>query len=185
VEPLDRSRAELGTQSALVVLVPEVESIVEGWRERLDPSSQLGVPAHLTLLFPFVPPHDIDDTVRADLSRVMAEVAAFDFALDAVGWFDDEVVWLRPSPAAPFAELTERIADRWPEYPPYEGAFDEVVHHLTIGDGADLELMRRAADDVQRHLPVRSRAREVHLLVGNDRPGSWMTSEAFALRQNG
>jgi 2'-5' RNA ligase len=140
------------------------------------------VPAHLTVLFPFVAPERLDDEVRAMVTAALAEFDEFDFVLDRVDWFGGDVVWLGPTPAAPFSRLTERIVKEWPEHPPYGGVFDEVVPHLTIGDGADLGEMRRAADDVKRHLPIRGRAREVHLIIGSDRAGSWTTSEAFALR---
>ena len=171
-----------GRRSALVVLVPEAEPVVGRWREHLDPAAKLGVPAHLTVLFPFVAPEQIDDDVRSLLTSALAEVDEFDFVLDRVDWFGDDVVWLGPTPAAPFTQLTERIVKEWPDHPPYGGAFDQVVPHLTVGDGADLADLRRAADDVERHLPIRGHAREVHLIVGSDKAASWTTSEAFALR---
>ena len=40
---------------SLVILVPEAESMVKAFRERYDPAAQAGMPAHITLLYPFVP----------------------------------------------------------------------------------------------------------------------------------
>lgn len=40
-------------ESALVVLVPEAEALVKSFRDRHDPSAAAGVPAHITLLYPF------------------------------------------------------------------------------------------------------------------------------------
>ena len=42
--------------SAVVVEVPEAEPLVGAWRLRFDPVAALGMPAHVTLLYPFVAP---------------------------------------------------------------------------------------------------------------------------------
>ena len=47
--------------SALLVEVPEAEPLVRQWRMDLDPHAALGVPAHITVLFPFAPPPLISD----------------------------------------------------------------------------------------------------------------------------
>jgi len=44
------------TQSAVLVPVLEAERVVSPHRSRLDGAAALGVPAHVTVLFPFVPP---------------------------------------------------------------------------------------------------------------------------------
>ena len=47
-------------ESALVVLVPEAESLVKPFRDRYDPAAAAGVPAHITLLYPFKHPDEVD-----------------------------------------------------------------------------------------------------------------------------
>jgi hypothetical protein len=49
-----------GPHSGLIVEVPEAEPDVARLRERLDASAPLGIPAHITVLFPFMPPRTID-----------------------------------------------------------------------------------------------------------------------------
>ena len=44
------------------------------------------------------------------------------------------MVYLAPEPAAPFVALTEAVGAEFPGFPPYGGAFDEVVPHLTISE---------------------------------------------------
>jgi hypothetical protein len=53
-----------GTQSALIVEVPEAESAVAGLRAHLDASAPLGIPAHFTVLYPFMPPSRVDAGYR-------------------------------------------------------------------------------------------------------------------------
>ena len=47
-------------------------------------------------------------------------------------WSDGGTVYLAPSPAAPFRQLTHELFRRFPEHPPYGGAFDDVVPHLSV-----------------------------------------------------
>ena len=61
-------------------------------------------------------------------------------------------MWLHPDPSAPFADLTAAVAQRWPDYPPYEGAFDEPIPHLTVSE-TPIDVARAAADRV----PARTR----------------------------
>jgi 2'-5' RNA ligase superfamily len=66
------------TESALVILVPKAEPLVQSFRDRFDPSAALGVPAHITLLYPFIAPERIGaDTLDAVAAcfRVFAPIA--------------------------------------------------------------------------------------------------------------
>ncbi|MEO6407356.1 MAG: 2'-5' RNA ligase family protein, partial [Burkholderiaceae bacterium] len=67
--------------SALIVRVPEVEALVGGLRERFDASARLGVPAHITLVYPFVEAERIDAALLVHIRTALEGAAAFDFAL--------------------------------------------------------------------------------------------------------
>ena len=82
-------------RTALIIPVPEAEPAVGALRAGHDSSAALGVPAHVTILFPFLPPDKVDEDALRDL---FARFAAFDFALDRVERFDDGRVWLHPDP---------------------------------------------------------------------------------------
>ena len=94
-------------RTALIVAVPEAEALVGAWRKRYDNAS-LGIPAHVTLLFPFVPSEKANDTLLAKLRALFAAQPAFSFSLPRVARFP-EVAWLAPEPATPFRRLTELI----------------------------------------------------------------------------
>jgi hypothetical protein len=114
-------------RTALIIEVPEAEPAIGALRLEHDPSSALGVPAHITILFPFA--ETVDEAAVADL---FARFRPFDFTLDRVERFEEGPVWLRPRPSAPFVDLTAAVVQRWPEYPPYEGEHDEIIPHLTV-----------------------------------------------------
>src|SRR3954447_2244179 len=110
-------------RTALILPVPEAEPVVSEIRLAHDWSAARGVPAHITVLFPFLAPEEVDESA---LRTLVGAFEAFDFALDRLERFDNGLLWLHPEPSWPFADLTAAVAQRWPEAPPYEGAFDEV-----------------------------------------------------------
>ena len=74
--------------------------------------------------------------MHAKLSRAVATVPEFTATFGSTAWFEDKVLWLAPDPAEPFRALTASVAAAFPEHPPYEGAHDDVVPHLTVGQDA-------------------------------------------------
>jgi 2'-5' RNA ligase len=164
-------------RSALIVEVPEAEPLVSDWRLRYDNAS-LGIPAHITLIFPFVPADALSAELSAELRELFAGQPAFSFSLPRVARFP-EVAWLAPDPDDPFRHLTELLATRYPEFPPYEAIHDEVIPHLTIGRG-DAAFQDEVEAALAPRLPIAARADEVTLLVEDD-SGRWRAGERFAL----
>ncbi len=169
------------TQSALIVPVLAAEPAVAAWRTELDRAASWGVPAHVTVLYPFLEPKRIDDEVIAELRTITDSMTAFDLALERVEWFGEIVVWLAPDPDVPFRALTKAVWDRYPECPPYAGAHPDPIPHLTIGDGGTRERLHAAAEEVRRHLPLRTRVDRLSLIAGSDAPGSWHALAEFEL----
>lgn len=182
-------------ESALLVAVPAAEAAVGAHRARLDPSARDGVPAHLTVLYPFLPPAEIGPGVLAELTRIFAGLARFSFTLDQVRWFGDSVVWLGPSDEGPFRALTELVAGAYPACSPYGGVYADVVPHLTIGQvtgpggpagHVGLAGLRAAAGAVGPLLPISADATEVTLMAGPPPgqpgpPGQWQNVASFPL----
>jgi 2'-5' RNA ligase len=165
-------------QSAVLIPVPQADSVVGRWRYEHDPVAAAGVPAHVTLVVPWLPPDEITDDDLAELEAELADVHAFDFALARVDWFGRRVLWLAPEPSEPFLKLTHRLSDRF-HTPPWEDEFDEVIPHLTVAHASDgVELVPIAAD-VATRLPVACRATEVWVMVGGG--GRWATRHRIAL----
>ena len=165
-------------QSAVLIPVPQADSVVGRYRFEYDPVAAAGVPAHVTLVVPWLPPAEITDDDLAELETELADVHAFDFSLTRVDWFGRRVLWVAPEPADPFLKLTHRIAERF-NTPPWDDEFDEVVPHLTVAHASDgVELVPIAAD-VATRLPVRCRAEEVWVMQGGG--GRWERRHRIAL----
>jgi 2'-5' RNA ligase len=178
-------------ESALLLLVPAAEDAVGAQRARLDSSARDGVPAHVTVLYPFLPPAEIGPEVLAELSRLFAGMPRFSFTLDQVRWFGESVVWLGASDESPFRALTGLAVAAYPSCPPYQGAHEDVVPHLTIGHltighpHGPAEL-RAAGEAVRPLLPITAEATEVTLMAGptpgrSGPPGQWQTVASFPL----
>ena len=135
-------------------------------RDRLDPAASVGVPAHITLLYPFAPPSALDEGIHVGLARVIASEPAFPFVLGRVERWPD-VVYLPPEPAAPFGRLIERLAAAYPNYPPYGGAHavGDTVPHLTIAHSDRADYLDAAAHALPAMLPVRAVCREAWLIA--------------------
>ena len=115
-------------QSALLVPVFNADAVFGAVRERLDPAAKRGVPAHITVLYPFLAPEALDPAVLSELRSFFAAHASFRFSLSRTAWFGDSVLWLAPEPDAPFRVLTDAVAARWPDHTRTEAASRTSFH---------------------------------------------------------
>jgi len=174
-------------RSAVMVPVTGLDHLIGGWRDRHDPSAAVGVPAHVTLLYPFVPGADIGRAVPV-LRTVFADVRAGQFNLGHVGVFP-WVTWLAPEPVELFRDLTRRLIDRFPACRPYDGAFGVPTPHATVIDHSTREgdydgyadAHRRFVAGIETSLPVTVPFTEIRLIVEHD-DGMWSTHTTFGLR---
>jgi len=170
-------------RTALVVPVPEAEPIVGAWRRAHTPSGSAGMPAHVTMLVPFVPVRALTPTHEADAREVAAGRARFPFVLEHVERFEEGTLYLAPEPPDEFVALIRSFAERFPDYPPYGGAFAQPVPHLTIASSDDASVLARAQAAVEARLPIEAEAREV-LLVERNRHGRWVSRTSFPLAES-
>ncbi len=168
--------------SALIVPVPEADPVVGRFRRALDSGAAAGVPAHITVLYPFMPVEQVDQDVLAQLRDLFVTIEEFECSLASIAWFDRSVMYLRPEPDALLRQMTQLVVGRWPRWPPYGGAHGDPTPHLTIADNGDDDAMRRAAVTVAAQLPLDIVVSEVHLYAGSSEPGSWHHVQTLPLR---
>lgn len=151
------------------------EPVVGEHRHRLDAAAAWGVPAHVTILYPFIEPTAINEKVITTLVATVASVSAFDCRFTRTRWFGEDVLWLDPEPAQPFRQLTTAVWEAFPQHPPYGGAHDDVTPHLTVAERrlSDLRTMQAAERAVQPGLPLYARIERVLLIAGTQAPRSW------------
>ena len=171
--------------TAFVVRVPEAEGLVRDLRERFDPVALLGVPAHITVLYPFMPPHEITPAVLARAAEMLADHPAFAFRLARVARFPGSV-YLAPQPAAPFIALTEALVRAFPGFAPYGGAHAAIVPHLSVGQGDEPTVDQAAAElqaALREHGPIEAQCGGLCLL--ENAGGRWREMGRLALPLQG
>lgn len=182
-----------GDESALLLPVPAAEQAVGPHRAALDASAADGVPAHFTVLYPFLPAASVDEPVLGRVRGIVGSVRRFSLTLARVAWFGESVLWLAASDEAPLRALTAACHAAFPSCAPYGGRHADVVPHLTIGhagdhlDGDPLPALRAAEADVRKRLPIVTEATEVILMAGPSpdgraAPAPWTTLARFPLR---
>jgi 2'-5' RNA ligase len=160
-------------ESALIVPVPETETAVGACRAELDRTAGWGVPAHVTVLYPFLSPDQIGPTELQRLTDVVRSVPRFGVTFSQVQWFGGEVAWLDPEPGDGFQALTHAACAAFPGCLPYGGEFDGVVPHLTLAAHGEPDRMHAAVLRATVQLPISAAIRSVHLFKGTDAPGAW------------
>jgi hypothetical protein len=169
-------------QSALVVLVPAAEELVARFRAAHDPAAVAGVPAHITTLFPFQPPVQIDAISLERLETCFHACKPFDFKLVGIKRFLG-MIYLAPEPDEPLKALTMAVWKAFPEYPPYEGKHGDIIPHLTVA----LEMNEQVLGCIERDFgvvaeqlfPLPAKATEVALMDNSS--GPWKVVTTFTL----
>ncbi|MFI8260803.1 2'-5' RNA ligase family protein [Streptomyces sp. NPDC085665] len=153
---------EPGT-TAVVIVLPDAAPLLDAaWR--IDPTLvRRGVPAHVSLLYPFVPEPALTGRDEKAVRSLAAGFPAADLVLEEVvtapGFVAVTVPGLQPA--------VDAFRNQWPGLRPYGGRFGaEPAAHVTVAMGADdpttATRVRTAVDSL---LPLRIRAAEVQLVV--------------------
>jgi hypothetical protein len=177
--PGELGREARGMQeTALVVLVPEAEALVARHRLRCDPAAAVGVPAHVTVLYPFR--SVVDDLVADVVAELAGGVPAFDVTFAALARFPGEVVYLVPDPAEPFRRMTAGSVASFPDCPPYGGTIPDPIPHLTVADGVDVATAVALEAEVRPGLPITARVERL-TLIAQDATGRWVSVRHWPL----
>ncbi len=127
----------------------------------------VGLPHHVTVLYPFLRVRRVRPSLLRALEATFGRMGPFDYELTAVRRFP-EVLYLAPEPAERFDALTDACLDRWPEHPPYGGVYEQNIPHVTLAEGAEPAGM---AERMAQLLPLSARAEEVWLMRRGRRTG--------------
>ncbi|MEU9148151.1 2'-5' RNA ligase family protein [Streptomyces sp. NPDC048349] len=155
--------------TAVVIALPDAAPLLDAaWR--IDPALvRGGVPAHVSLLYPFVPESALTGQDEEGVRSLAAGFCVADLLLEEVvtasGFVAVTVPGLQP--------IVDAFRARWPELRPYGGRFgDRPSAHVTVAMGADSPMatarVRAAIDSL---LPLRTRAAAVQLVALTE--GGW------------
>ncbi|MER6314232.1 2'-5' RNA ligase family protein [Streptomyces sp. NPDC001581] len=153
---------EIGT-TAVVVALPDAAPLLDAaWR--IDPALvRRGVPAHVSLLYPFVPEAAL---TGEDEKGVRSLAAGFPVAELVLGELVAESGFVAVS-VPELQPLVDAFRAQWPELRPYGGRFGaRPAAHVTVAMGADdPTASARVRAAVGSLLPLCARAAAVQVVV--------------------
>jgi len=105
------SRSKTCCESTLAIFVAEVGALVERLRQRYDRSAAVRMPAHITLIYPFLPGQPVDAQTIDQLRVLFSRFPPLRFSLIEARQFLD-TVYMAPHPDGPFMELIQAVVAR-------------------------------------------------------------------------
>lgn len=163
-----------------MVRVQEADPAVDRHRRRHTPSGSQGMPAHITLLYPFTPQGRPPAETAEELRDLLRGFPAFEYAIRRLARFagSPQVLYGVPEPDQPFIALIQALSRRFGVLP-YGGEHADVVPHLTVATSGDAALIASIESEVTPALPIRASAD--HAEVWNLIAGRWRPFDRMAL----
>lgn len=181
IEEMRKENMDMELSTAIVIIAPpRVQALAAPLMRRYSFESMLRVPAHITVLFPFVPPDALDDACHK-LTRLYADFQPFDVTLDGYGHFPT-ATFLKIANPEPIKALFRPVHAEFPNFPPYGGAHGahDIMPHMTVGIFKS-EAARQAAE-FPPYDPITFTVRRVHLIIGvAHEPIPWITYDVIPL----
>jgi 2'-5' RNA ligase superfamily protein len=169
-------------ESALVVLIPEADNLLRAFRDRYDPAAAAGMPAHVTILYPFKSPVELLPAITDELRTLGISNKAFGYSFSELRRFPG-VLYLAPDDSERFRKLTFSVWKSFPETPPYGGKHTDIIPHLTVAQIDDAERLddveKEVEAEIREKLPLRGMASELALM--DNESGHWRVRIKFRL----
>ncbi len=126
-----------------------------------------GLPAHLTMLYPFVEPARlvVGSALRRRLASVAAATQPFDYELVGAATWPD-TIYVAVDPAERFVALQRQLGVAFPDFPIYgtDPGF-EFVPHVTIAEGSPIADPVTLEDPAWQALPQLGRAAFIEVIA--------------------
>lgn len=164
--------------ASAIIVRAHLPPALEALRRASVKDASRGLPAHITLLSPFVRDGELDAALRRRLAGIFNRHLAFDYHLIGPKASSD-TIYAGVDSERPFLELYRDLSVAFPDFPIYEVRDAEFIPHVTIAGGLAPD-KRIVTDRAWHALPTRRRAHTVELIApGPDR--RWATVWRFRL----
>lgn len=171
-------------QTGVSVILRDAVNELEPVHRELHPvHAAKGIPLHITLLYPFISRHLLTEDHERRLEDLFATQQPIAFDLVKVESFAS-VVYAVPFPDNDLRALMRLVWRRFPETPPYEGAFSDPPPHATLALIPDQSSPVSAAAQLAARLdgtfPLRCNVQDVSLMEERE-PDRWREARRFRL----
>ena len=161
----------------LLLITPDAEPLVGRWRGEHDYAARFGIPAHVTVYTPFLPPEQWRDPASGLETLLPVKVTLARLENRPGGL----VVVVEPNDV--LRQMTDAISAHWPELPPHKGNRPDLAYHVTVVRTADDEIRSQAREAIAPHLPLDVAGTELWASAGSDEEGVRHTVLAPMQRQ--
>jgi len=169
-------------ETAVAIVLDDARPQLEPVRAQFHAGSvALGIPLHVTLLYPFAPPDQVDEEALEDF---FAQFDAFTLTLTGLASWP-LVVYAVPEPRNQLLAMMHALFEKYPEYPPYEGEIAEPEPHATLTELEQSDSLTDVLAEIQERtgslFPLTCEVRDVALLEEYE-PERWRERRRFQLR---
>jgi 2'-5' RNA ligase len=163
--------------------------VLDDLRPQLEPvraefhgeAVEAGIPLHVTLLFPFASPHEVEES---KLDEFFGHFDAFTLTLMGLASWP-RVVYALPEPRDRLLAMMHALFEQYPEYPPYEGEIAKPEPHATLTELEEGQSLADVFEEIRVRtnslFPLACEIRDVALLEEYE-PDCWRERTRFPLR---
>jgi 2'-5' RNA ligase superfamily protein len=170
-------------QTALVVLVPEADPALALVAAQYPHLVRPGLPAHVTVLYPWIPASEIDSAALNRCASLAASVDPTKVSFSAVQ-VHPGILFLEPDQRHIVNRLSQRAQSCWPSLRPYGGKYPDSPPHVTLALGAmrndEIEAIRTLVTSL---LPMQSRFDALHVVAFDE--SGWNGRHRFPFGTSG
>jgi 2'-5' RNA ligase superfamily len=146
----------------LLLITPDAEPLVGRWRAEHDVAARYGIPAHVTVRTPFLPPEQWRDPALASLTRFLPIEVTLARLEDRPGGL---VVVVEPDDE--LRAITEAVGMQWPALPPHKGNRPDLAYHITVVRTPDDRIRSEAWEAIAPQLPLKVSGTQMSASAGS------------------
>ena len=158
-----------------------IEDKVAKWRKKYVESALHGMPPHITLLFPFKNPKEINTEVINKLKTIFSKITPFSYSLIGINTFPS-VIFMEPLEKERFIKLTKKLLKMFPDTSLYGNEFSGINPHLTIARIDNRKEFNHVkmliSKSLESKLPINMASKEAWLMEKKD--GEWLIKQKFS-----
>lgn len=163
-------------RTGVIIPVPSADPLLATLAQRHPGAVREGVPAHVSVLYPFVPAAELDADAERELADIAEATPATEVTFGRCRRIGD-FVYSPPDPPADLNRLIAAVRGHWPDVLPYGGAVEDVGPHLTVAMRTGEQTAAVIEHEVADELPIAAQLREMWLVVFAD---GWRVRRRFS-----
>lgn len=171
------------SRSSIDIQFDELTALLDRWRKDTVEVASLGVPPHITLLYPWrnAPLKNSD---LQQLEEILVAFEPFDLCFDRVGTFEGGVVYLALKDERAPREMMKAIFAAFPNTPPYSGTLTDPSPHLTVAKCSP-ESLSNLSDEIAEALSLPMTFHVSEIVIMEEREdGRWFNRHVAGLHPN-